>query len=46
MKLGAKYKMCRRLGSGVFEKCQTQKFVQSETKRSGAMKGKRPNSLS
>ncbi len=46
MKLGAKYKMCRRLGSGVFEKCQTQKFVQSETKRSGAMKGKRPKQLS
>ncbi len=46
MKLGAKYKMCRRLGSGVFEKCQTQKFVQSETKKSGAMKGKRPKQLS
>jgi len=25
--------MCRRLGSGVYEKCQTQKFVQSEAKK-------------
>lgn len=28
-----KYKICRRLGSGVYEKCQTQKFVVSEQKR-------------
>ena len=44
MKLGAKYKMCRRLGSGVFEKCQTQKYTQSETKK--AKTGKRPKQLS
>ncbi len=25
-----KYKVCRRLGTGVFEKCQTPKFAQSE----------------
>lgn len=36
--------MCRRLGSGVFEKCQTQKYTQSETKKSNT--GKRPKQLS
>lgn len=43
----AKYKICRRLGPGVYEKCQTQKFVQSEAKK--GMKGKkggRPKALS
>jgi small subunit ribosomal protein S4 len=44
MKLGAKYKMCRRLGSGVFEKCQTPKYVQSEAKKQ--VKGKRPKAIS
>lgn len=33
MKTGPKYKICRRLGTGVFEKCQTQKYVLSETKK-------------
>ncbi len=32
MKIGPKYKICRRLGPGVFEKCQTQKFTLSEAK--------------
>ena len=32
MKLGPKYKICKRLGAGVFEKCQTAKFVVSETR--------------
>lgn len=27
MKIGPKYKMCRRLGVAIFEKCQTQKFT-------------------
>lgn len=27
-----KYKLCRRLGTGVFEKCQTQKFLQVQSK--------------
>jgi small subunit ribosomal protein S4 len=38
MKKIAKYKMCRRLGSGVFEKCQTPKFaaVEQKTVRTGA----------
>lgn len=31
---GPKYKICRRLGSGVFEKCQTQKFALSEGRKS------------
>lgn len=30
MKIGPRYKICKRLGSAVFEKCQTQKFVLSE----------------
>ncbi len=46
MKAVQKYKMCRRLGSGVFEKCQTPKFVMSETRHSRALKGKRPKRLS
>lgn len=35
---GPKYKICRRLGPGVYEKCQTQKFATSEagkTKKRG-----------
>jgi len=30
MIIGAKYKICRRLGAGVFEKCQTAKFAANE----------------
>lgn len=37
--------MCRRLGPGVYEKCQTAKYTQSEMKKSAA-KGKRPKQLS
>lgn len=33
MKIGPKYKICRRLGPQVFEKCQTPKFVMSEANR-------------
>lgn len=33
MKSGPKYKICRRLGAQVFEKCQTPKFVASEAAR-------------
>lgn len=39
MKLGPRYKICRRLGAQVFEKCQTPKFVVADTKKGG--KGKR-----
>lgn len=45
MKTIAKYKMCRRLGTGLFEKCQTQKYVASEAKKSRTAKGKRPKAL-
>ncbi|HEY4517597.1 MAG TPA: 30S ribosomal protein S4 [Candidatus Paceibacterota bacterium] len=34
MLIGPKYKICKRLGGGVFEKCQTQKFAVSEARRS------------
>lgn len=33
MQAQPKYKLCRRLGSHVFEKCQTQKFAVSEGRR-------------
>ncbi len=46
MKTGAKFKICRRLGTGVYEKCQTQKFVQSEAKKTRVRKGGRPKALS
>lgn len=32
MKIGPKYKICKRLGSSVFEKCQTQKFQLAEAR--------------
>ena len=35
----AKYKVCRRLGPGVYEKCQTEKFVLAESRK---QKGTRP----
>ncbi|OGI83548.1 30S ribosomal protein S4 [Candidatus Nomurabacteria bacterium RIFCSPLOWO2_01_FULL_36_10b] len=34
-----KYKIARRLGAGVFERCQTPKFAASEARRSGSSKG-------
>jgi small subunit ribosomal protein S4 len=37
------YKVCRRLGSSVFDKCQTQKYTLSETKHSKGYRGRRPN---
>ncbi|HEY4504198.1 MAG TPA: 30S ribosomal protein S4 [Candidatus Paceibacterota bacterium] len=33
MRIGSKYKICRRLGSGVFSKCQTNKYAISEGKK-------------
>lgn len=44
MKPAAKYKICRRLGAGMFEKCQTPKFVASEAKKQKS--NKRPKQLS
>lgn len=46
MKTAQKYKICRRLGTGVFEKCQTPKFVASAARHDKAKKDKRPKALS
>lgn len=46
MKTVQKYKICRRLGPGVFEKCQTTKFVMSEARHAKNSKNKRPKPLS
>lgn len=40
MKVRAKYKICRRLGTGVFEKCQTERFAVSEAKKTKTTGGK------
>lgn len=45
MRAATKYKICRRLGSNVFEKCQTQKFALSaERKSRTAKRSNRPRS--
>lgn len=41
MRIGPKYKIGKRLGAGVFEKCQTQKFMLSES-RSQKSRSRRP----
>lgn len=46
MKTVQKYKICRRLGSGVFEKCQTPKFVMSEARHAKNAKNTKPKALS
>lgn len=46
MKKVQKYKICRRLGPGVFEKCQNTKFVVSEGRHVKNLKNKRPKVLS
>jgi len=46
MKTAKQYKICRRLGPGVFEKCQTTKFAISEAKHAKNSKNKRPKPLS
>ncbi len=38
MIIGPKYKICKRLGASVFEKCQTQKFQLAETRSPRRMK--------
>ncbi|MFT7557531.1 MAG: small subunit ribosomal protein S4 [Planctomycetota bacterium] len=40
-----KYKICKRLGAGVYEKCQTQKFAM-RSQQKYAPKGKRPKRMS
>ena len=46
MKKVKKYKIGRRLGAGVFEKCQTAKFVASEARHAKNSKNKKPKMLS
>lgn len=46
MKAVKKYKIGRRLGAGVFEKCQTAKFVASEARHLKNSKKKKPKVLS
>ncbi len=45
MKNKPQYKICRRLGAPIYEKCQTQKFVQSEGRkaRSSGKRAKAPS---
>ncbi len=45
MKIGPRYKIGKRLGASVFEKCQTQKFVLSQ-ERSKKRRTSRPRQLS
>ncbi len=42
MKLGPRYKICRRLGSDVFEKCGSQKFALSQARKEKSKKRKGP----
>ncbi len=46
MKIGPKYKICRRLGSRVFGKCQTTKFSISGSAKITGHKGRRGRGLS
>ena len=39
---GTKFRICRRLGPGVFEKCQTPKFAASQARRAARKSDKRP----
>jgi small subunit ribosomal protein S4 len=43
MKKGNTFKVCRRLGPGVFDKCQSQKFTQSEARHAKSAKRTRRN---
>lgn len=42
MRITSKYKVCKRLGTGVFEKCQSQKFSLAEARFRKAKKKQRP----
>lgn len=44
MIIGPKYKICKRLGSSVFEKCSTQRFQVSEARSAKSKKRGRPGS--
>ena len=41
MIIGPKYKICKRLGASVFEKCQTQKYQLAEARAPRKVRGKR-----
>lgn len=41
MKSRPTYKVCRRLGAGVYDKCQTQKYMLSEAKHAKSFRGGR-----
>ncbi len=44
---GPKFKICKRLGGAVFEKCQTQKFALAEARHSKqTTRGRRPGAMS
>lgn len=44
---GPKFKVCRRLGAGVFDQCQTQQYVLSEARHGKNVKrGRRPGAMS
>jgi len=46
MRIQKKFKICRRLGNGVFDKCSSQQFQLSEQKRRANRSMKRPKQLS
>lgn len=47
MIIGPKYKICKRLGGAVFEKCQTQKFALAEARQKATKSGgRRPGQAS
>ncbi|HEC32683.1 MAG TPA: 30S ribosomal protein S4 [Candidatus Kaiserbacteria bacterium] len=46
MKIGPRYKIGKRLGASVFEKCQTQKFMLSEARSKKRRSSRRPRQLS
>lgn len=46
MKVTSKYKVCKRLGNSVYEKCQTQKYIISEERAKKASFGKRRRQMS
>lgn len=46
MRIGPKYKICKRLGSEVFDKCQTQKFALAKEKLKIKKGSKKPSQMS
>jgi small subunit ribosomal protein S4 len=40
MQIGPKFKICRRLGPGVFEKCQSRRFTMAETRAPRSKRGR------